>query len=164
MAITLRNNEVIKCEVNFHWSAFILVKLWAVLGVLSLLGQLVAFIASGDGQSKHLALLQMPMTIVMFFAPFTYKWLQNKSKVYVVTNERIYVEEGILSKNKMDIPLSKVNDISVSQGLIQRMFGSGNVVVTLGHDKPRVISDIENPDEFKNAVFSASAGVTTKAS
>jgi uncharacterized membrane protein YdbT with pleckstrin-like domain len=151
MAIQLRENETIKAEVNFHWSAFIMAKIWAGLGVLVLLGTIVGSF-SDKAEEKPGVIFSGIFWTLIFFSPFIYKWLQNKFKTYVVTNQRVYIEEGLLSKSKRDLPLNKVNDISLKQGILQRMFGSGNIVILMGNDKPTIVKDIENPDIFKNAI------------
>lgn len=151
MAIKLRDGEEIKGEVNFHWSAFIVAKLWAGLGVLMLLGTVIAQF-SDDTKNKDGLMASGIMWSLIFFSPFLYKWLQNKFKVYVVTNQRVYIEEGIVAKSKVDLPLTKINDVSLKQGVIQRMFGSGNVVILTGNDKPTIIKDIDSPDNFKDSI------------
>jgi uncharacterized membrane protein YdbT with pleckstrin-like domain len=150
MAIVLRDKEEIVGEVNFHWSAFITAKIWAFMGGFAYLGMFIN-LGSEDLATKPTS-GSFVWTGVIFFGPFVYKWLQNKFKVYVVTNQRVYIEEGILAKSKVDIPLNKVNDVSMKQGVLQRMFGSGNIMVLTGNDKPTVLKDIDKPDVFKNNI------------
>lgn len=145
MAIQLRQGELVQSEANFHWAAYVRSGIWAALMGLSFLGQLLGPEKSG---------VVMFWTAVLGFGPITYVWLQNKNKTYVVTNQRLYVEEGILAKTKTDIPFNKINDISFSQGIFQRMFGSGNVAVMTGNDKPTKLSDLDEPEKFREALSS----------
>ncbi|APJ02471.1 PH domain-containing protein [Silvanigrella aquatica] len=82
--------------------------------------------------------------------PFVYKWLQNKSKKYIVTNQRVYIENGIIAKSETELPLNKINDILLKQGIVQRLVGAGNIRIFTGNDKPTIIFDIDAPDSFKN--------------
>lgn len=143
MGIQLRQDEQIQCEANFHWSVYILPGVWAGFMGLSLLGQLISKEASGSG---------LFWTAFVGFSPIMYVWLKNKNKTYVVTNQRLYVEEGILSKSKTDIPFNKVNDISFNQGIFQRMFGSGNISVMTGNDKPTKLANLDKPEKFREAL------------
>lgn len=153
MAIKLKDTEEVKGEVHFHWSAFIVAKLWAGVGILAVLGLVIGSFAEKSAEAPEQPFLPTLIWMsALFFGPFLYKWLQNKSKSYVVTNQRVYVEEGILSKSKVDLPLNKINDVSVKQGLVQRMFGSGNLLLLTGNNKPTLIKDIDNPDNFKNVI------------
>ena len=146
MGISLKTNETIIKEVNFHWSAFLMAKIWASFGLLM---AIASFLPNEDDGPN------LMVVAIVFWTPFAYKWLENKCKKYIVTNQRVYIEEGILSKNKKDIMLSKINDVSVNQNLVQRIFGSGNLALLTGNDKGSSLRDIDTPDEFKNIISEA---------
>lgn len=143
MAIKLRQGEEIQNEAQFHKSIFYIPAAWAALLTLSAIGQL--FIPRSEGQS-------LLLTLLIGLAPITYVWLKSKNKSYVITNQRLYVEDGILAKTKIDIPFQKINDISLSQSLTQRMLGSGNVMVMTGNNKPTTLRDLENSDNFREVL------------
>jgi len=94
----------------------------------------------------------VPFTLFIGALPIFFRFLSNYCKEYVVTTERLYLEDGILAKSKKDIPLNKINDIELTQGIIQRMVGSGNLLVLTGNDKSKRLKDISNPEKFKNEV------------
>jgi uncharacterized membrane protein YdbT with pleckstrin-like domain len=48
---------------------------------------------------------------------------------YVLTDERILMQEGVLSRERRDLPLNRINDHLTSQSVLDRMFGSGTVRV-----------------------------------
>jgi len=143
MAIKLRQDESVHCVANFHWSSYLWPGLWALLiGLPSLAGTVI------EGSN-----IVMP---AIGFAPILYVWLRNKTKSYVVTNQRLYVEEGILSKSKIDIPFNKINDITFNQGIIQRLLGSGSVAVMTGNDKPTKLTNLDKPEDFREALVTIS--------
>ena len=161
MALQLRANEEILSEVNLHWSAYLTAKIWAGFGALVELTMLIGLFV-GDKNSAGSHVMGMLSSAIMFFGPFIYRWFQNKNKRYLVTNQRVYVETGILSKSQRDIPLEKINDLTMNQGLIQRMFGAGNVLIFTGNDKPTRINDIDNPDAFKTIISEQAERKTSK--
>ena len=153
MAITLRPDEVVASEVNFHWLAFIASKLLALVGVIVLL----AYIATISMKSLHSGMLAstniyLPIVAIICFCPFCAKWLENKCKSYVVTSQRLYLEKGILSKSKKDIPIAKIDDVVLEQSLLKRMVGAGDIVILTGNDVALRISCIDKPNEFKDAI------------
>lgn len=149
MGINLQSNEEIKAETNFHWSMYIGSGLWGVLC-------LVMSIAAGIGATQTTGNFSMvALFLTLGVAPNLYKFLVNKTKHYVVTSNRVYVEHGILAKMKKEIPLAKINDVTVTQGILQRMFGSGNIVILTGNDNPLIIKDIDKPEDFKDAISRA---------
>ncbi|HUR80778.1 MAG TPA: PH domain-containing protein [Thermoanaerobaculia bacterium] len=56
-------------------------------------------------------------------------WLKLRSTLYIITNQRVMIEEGILSKTVNEIDLRYVDDSQFFQGLTDRMLGIGNVTL-----------------------------------
>jgi uncharacterized membrane protein YdbT with pleckstrin-like domain len=144
MAINLHQNEQIKISAKIHWSSYLIVGIWAGIFALSLIGQLLGAHSNNNTSGTFF------FTAFIGFFPLTYRILQNKGKHYILTNNRLYVENGIIAKSKKDIPIHKMNDVEMSQGIVQRIFGSGDIVVLTGNDKPTRLTNIDFPEVFKN--------------
>jgi uncharacterized membrane protein YdbT with pleckstrin-like domain len=56
-------------------------------------------------------------------------WLKLRSTLYIVTNQRVMIEEGILTKTVNEIDLRYVDDSQFFQGLTDRILGIGNVTL-----------------------------------
>lgn len=56
-------------------------------------------------------------------------WLKLRSTLYIVTNQRVMIEEGIVSKTVNEIDLRYVDDSQFFQGLMDRVLGIGNVTL-----------------------------------
>ena len=56
-------------------------------------------------------------------------WLKLRSTLYVITNQRVIIEQGILSKSVNEIDLRYVDDSQFFQGLTDRILGIGNVTL-----------------------------------
>lgn len=141
MGIKLRQNEEVKIEADLHWSTYV-----APIFIMSsmTLFNIVSLISSSKSYSF------IPMIIGSI--PFAYRWLDNKSKTFIVTNERVYIESGILAKMKKDVSLKKINEVNVVQSFIQRILGSGSILIMTGNDKPVIIADLDNSDDFKDTI------------
>ena len=133
------------------------------MGVIALL----AYGVTISTQSLHSGVsginsIYLPIIALIFFYPFCNKWLENKCKSYVVTNQRLYLEEGVLSKSKKDIPISKINDVVLNQSLFQRIVGAGDIVILTGNDMALRIAYIDKPNEFKDAISATVARWSTE--
>ena len=60
------------------------------------------------------------------------RYLRVKSQSYVLTNQRLQIEFGILSKAADDIDLRAVKETAFHQGAFQRLIGIGTVHVMSG--------------------------------
>jgi uncharacterized membrane protein YdbT with pleckstrin-like domain len=49
--------------------------------------------------------------------------------IYAVTTRRLIIRTGVLNRSGHDLPLSRLNDVSFSQSLLERMLGCGTLVV-----------------------------------
>jgi membrane protein YdbS with pleckstrin-like domain len=56
-------------------------------------------------------------------------WLKLRSTLYIITNQRVILEQGILSKSVNEIDLRYVDDSQFFQGLTDRLLGIGNVTL-----------------------------------
>jgi uncharacterized membrane protein YdbT with pleckstrin-like domain len=54
-------------------------------------------------------------------------WLKRIATRYAITNRRLHIRRGILSRNIEETRLNRVQDVAVKQGLGQRLLGVGTV-------------------------------------
>lgn len=79
-----------------------------------------------------------------------------RSHDYVLTNRRVILEEGILSRRSMDASLGKVNNVEHRQTLWGRLLGYGDVEIdTASETGTTRFAQISRPVEFKRAVLGA---------
>lgn len=57
------------------------------------------------------------------------QWWKTLSKHYRITSKRIVVETGVLSKRLEQIDLYRVNDYTVERPFLQRLMGTGNLLL-----------------------------------
>ena len=60
---------------------------------------------------------------------FSFALLKLRSTIYTVTNQRVMIETGLLTKALSEIDLRYVDDTQFFQGVMQRMLGIGNVTL-----------------------------------
>ena len=73
---------------------------------------------------------------------------------YRLTNQRFFRERGILSRKLEELELIRVDDVSVAQNVIQRIFKVGVVTLhtTDTSDPKLAIEGIEDPVEVKEKI------------
>jgi len=75
--------------------------------------------------------------VLVFGIPFL-KW---RTTTYEVTNRRLRLREGILTRTGRDFPLNRISDVQFRQGLIDRIFGCGTLVVESPGEQGRLELD-----------------------
>lgn len=70
---------------------------------------------------------------------------------YSVTEEKLLINTGFLSKTEEEIRLYRITDFSVKQTLIQRIFKVGNILISSSDNTQGelIICDVKKPYEIK---------------
>jgi uncharacterized membrane protein YdbT with pleckstrin-like domain len=73
---------------------------------------------------------------------------------YVITNRRIVLRSGILSRRGRDIPLNRVNDVSFEHGLIERLLRTGSLTVeSAGERGQLVLTDVPRVERVQHTIY-----------
>jgi uncharacterized membrane protein YdbT with pleckstrin-like domain len=88
--------------------------------------------------------------LVWFVTPFL-RW---RTTTYEVTTRRLRLREGIITRSGRDFPLSRISDVSFSQGLLDRVFGCGRLIVeSPGEAGQLVLSEIPDVRRVQAVLF-----------
>jgi uncharacterized membrane protein YdbT with pleckstrin-like domain len=81
-------------------------------------------------------------------------WIQLRSTMYRVTNQRVVVEQGVLSKTVDEIDLRYVDDSAFTQTLVDRVLGIGSVtLISTDKSSPRyVLRSIKDPRGVREVI------------
>jgi uncharacterized membrane protein YdbT with pleckstrin-like domain len=79
--------------------------------------------------------------------------LQKKTTEMAVTNKRVIIKTGIISRRTIEMNLSKIENIEVNQNIIGRIFGYGiiTIVGTGGTHEP--FKNVSQPLDFRKSVL-----------
>lgn len=81
------------------------------------------------------------------------EWLTTR---YWVTNERLIVRTGFLTKSGKEIPVDAINSVTVKQGPFERMLGYGDMTVeSAGKDSLQVFRNVPDPTSVQKAIYDA---------
>jgi uncharacterized membrane protein YdbT with pleckstrin-like domain len=77
-----------------------------------------------------------------------------RTTVYEVTTRRLRLREGIVTKSGRDFPLNRISDVSFSQGVLDRVFGCGRLIVESPGEMGRlVLSEIPDVRRVQAVLF-----------
>ena len=85
-----------------------------------------------------------------FGLPFL-KW---RTTTYELTNRRLRLREGIVTRSGRDFPLNRISDVSFRQGLIDRLFGCGQLIVeSPGEQGQLILNEIPEVRQVQGTLF-----------
>jgi membrane protein YdbS with pleckstrin-like domain len=147
MRTKLQNGENVALVVRKHW--FVLTKPALFFVAVLFFGTLRNSKLYGfEGMIK----IFFPYALAIAIGFFIYCWLDRRTNIWVVTNNRLIDESGVISRNTKENKLDKINDIIVNQTVLGRMFGFGSVVVQTAAAIETVIDFVEKPQELRDTV------------
>lgn len=98
------------------------------------------------------AQISIPLALALLLIPAYYHLRRNMVR-YTVTDAKLQIDTGLIARTTRNIPLSKVQDVTVSASIPQRLLGFGDIIVdnaseiggsTVMHNisKPRHYADL----------------------
>ena len=146
MSSESQEREVVVARLRPHaralfWPAVLLVAVAAVLGFFS--GVL-------REQWQVIAALGAAFVVVVvgWLLPLC-SWL---ARNYTVTTRRIVLRSGVFVRLRQELLHSRGYDVTVRKNSLQSLFGSGDVQVNTGLDRPVVLRDVPSADLVQAAL------------
>jgi len=93
------------------------------------------------------------IVILLLLVWILWNYLSWRSTYYTLTNQRVMLRSGVIRKKSAYMHYNKIQDIVVSQSVIERISYSGDIEVFGGHDNTSIIlEDIPNPGEVEDTI------------
>jgi uncharacterized membrane protein YdbT with pleckstrin-like domain len=84
-----------------------------------------------------------------FLSLFILPMIDNWTSEYAVTNKRIIIKVGLISRRTVEMNVQKIESILVNQSVFGRILGYGDISVVGTGGTRETFSDISNPTEFR---------------
>ncbi|HYL70897.1 MAG TPA: PH domain-containing protein [Candidatus Dormibacteraeota bacterium] len=145
-------------ESRQHWS--VIVFPWIALGLLALvIGIVVLILIPGTiggrdtGGAKLIAGVVLGVVVLMWTGYHYLRWLL---LTYLLTDRRIVVESGVLSRTTESIALDRIQNTVIKRPLGDRMIGAGDIEIeSAGRDGVEVLHRIPHAQAFYTSLQEA---------
>jgi uncharacterized membrane protein YdbT with pleckstrin-like domain len=117
----LSADEHVVLHLHPHWKMLVRPVLMAILAVAVTTAGFVVLPFGNAGMVGSYAIAAICLVLVGVFALWPY--LVWRTTHYVFTDERVLMQHGVLSRNRRDIPLARVNDHAMNQRFAERLLG-----------------------------------------
>ena len=121
---TLPDNETIEMEISSHWTHTLVAWLY-----LLVLGWLI-------------------IGVFLFISMYLEKWTTERA----LTNRRLILKRGFIRRKTEEISFNRVEEINLSQSILQRILGSGDIKVTGTGAGEIMLKNIDDPLEVQKKV------------
>jgi membrane protein YdbS with pleckstrin-like domain len=149
---SLNDGEEPVLQLHPHWKTLIRPLVLAVLVVAAALVLVVVIPASSAAAAERLVLAAIAILALMLWLMVpVLRW---RTTTYELTTRRLRMRDGILVRHGRDIPLARINDVSFERGPLDRLLGSGRLVVeSAGEHGQIVLRDIPQVERTQALLF-----------
>jgi uncharacterized membrane protein YdbT with pleckstrin-like domain len=149
---TLTEDEHLVLRLHPHWKTLIGPVLVAVLVVAAALIAEVVIPSNSAAAVERLVVAAVAILAVMLW--LIVPVLRWRTTTYELTTRRLRVRSGIVTRHGRDIPLARINDVSFEKGLLDRLLGSGRLVVeSAGEHGQILLNDIPRVEFTQATLF-----------
>ena len=149
---SLTDDEYLVLRVHPHWKTLIRP---VSVAVIVLVVALVAEVMIPSGSAAPLARLVLAavaiLAVMLWLIAPVLRW---RTTTYELTTRRLRMRDGIIARHGRDIPLARINDVSFEKGLLDRLLGSGRLVVeSAGEHGQILLNDIPRVEFTQATLF-----------
>jgi uncharacterized membrane protein YdbT with pleckstrin-like domain len=72
---------------------------------------------------------------------------------FVFTDERVLLQDGVIARERRDLPLARVNDHAMSQSLLDRLLGCGTLRVDSIGDQVAVLESVPHVEQVQTMLY-----------
>jgi uncharacterized membrane protein YdbT with pleckstrin-like domain len=138
--------------VHPHWKVLVRPVSVAVLIVAATLAAEVMVPWGAAAPVGPLVLAGLAIVLLMWW--LTVPLLRWRTTTYELTSRRLRVRSGIIARFGKDIPLSRVTDVSFETGILDRILGSGTLVVESPGEHGQVrLTEIPHVEHLQSTLF-----------
>ena len=141
----LLSGETVFFRTHLHWKVFVLPVLLFLAGLALMAGAIY------QGLDPYLSFLILVIPLGVLF----HSYLAWRCSEFAVTDKRVLIKTGIVSRHTLETILTKVENIGVEQTLWGRLFNFGTLYVTGTGSTRETFPGIHAPLEFRKAIETA---------
>jgi uncharacterized membrane protein YdbT with pleckstrin-like domain len=148
----LGENEQVVYDLRPHWWTLVGPALLA-LAIVVATSLAFTFMPAGSVQGPgRLGVQLLGLAALLFWVvPRVVRWATTH---FVLTTDRLIFRRGFLSRYAREIPLERVNDVTFSQSLFERLIGAGDLLVeSAGEHGQTVFADVRAPEAVQLEIY-----------
>ena len=151
-AAGLTEGEHLVLRLHQHWKTVLLPLLILAATIIVTLVLLLSVSVVRDSAPGRLVLGLVALAVVAIWV--VQPLLRWRTTSYELTNRRLRLRAGILTRTGRDFPLTQISDVSFAQGLLDRVLGCGRLIVeSPGERGQLVLTEIPHVQRVQATLF-----------
>lgn len=147
----LADHERLVFDLRPHWVALVAPIAW----ILFAIGIYVAYVVGADRAGPPaVEWIVIGLALLVILWKGVHPIIEWATINFVLTSDRLITRSGIIAKQSKEIPLERINDVTFTQSILERMVGSGDLMIeSAGERGQNRISNVRNPEQVQLTVY-----------
>ncbi|MDA8358698.1 MAG: PH domain-containing protein [Actinomycetota bacterium] len=144
---SLADDEEVLVDLRLHWLFFLAPALVSLVAVAAAVTVVVRYPKAPVFVAWVLAV--MVAVPVLWLAGRLFKWMGIS---LLVTTTRLIYRQGILGRDLVQLRLQRVTEVHCTQTFVDRLVGTGRMVIEVEGDGPMAIDDVRRPAALQRVI------------
>ena len=132
-----------------HW--VVLLRPVALVILAAVVLAVMAALLPLNGELRLFALLGVLVFALIVLNLYYLGWRSNE---YILTDQRVILNEGVVSRFSRSIAIDRIQDLTTYQGLWGRAWGFGDIELeSAGREGGEWLRTVPRPQQLRNAIF-----------
>ena len=146
----LNEHEVVVLDLRPHW--WVLGGSGMLLVLCLALAVAVSIVVPGIAHDP--VLIVSLVLVLLALVRFVRRYARWATTNMVLTNERLILRAGVLTKSGREIPLERINDLTYRQRFFERLIGAGDLLVeSAGERGQEILRMVPRPMRVQKAIY-----------
>ena len=98
-----------------------------------------------EAKNHWIIFISLKSFLTLFISPLIENWTSE----YAITNKRVIIKIGLISRKTLEMNLSKIESVNVEQSIFGRILGYGAITIIGTGGTRETFSDLANPIQFR---------------
>jgi hypothetical protein len=157
---TLASDESIIYDARFNWTHSLAPTLWFLIGALpAAFFAWLQFIFKAPPEGLIVGWWCAGAALVIGLGMFLGHWIYINTTEIVVTTFRLVFKTGWIARNTQEVSLNKIEEITLHQSVLGRIFGYGLLVIRGTGVGVIQLPNLDNPIEVRKIIENARAAL-----
>ena len=147
----LADHERLVLDLRPHWVALVAPIAWILLALIAYGAYAIGAESAGPDAIQWIVIGLAAIVILWKGVQPIVEWATIN---FVLTSDRLITRSGIIAKQSKEIPLERINDVTFTQSILERMVGSGDLMIeSAGERGQNRISNVRNPEHVQLTIY-----------
>jgi uncharacterized membrane protein YdbT with pleckstrin-like domain len=147
----LNGHEDVAVDLHPHWWYYSKPVIALVAGIVA---GILTLAATEAGTNQRTVAAGVSLVLLagsaMWLVVRYLKWVMTR---FVITTDRLIFRTGLIAKRGVEIPLDRVNTVHFSQGIVERMLRTGDLIVESGgEDAQQCFTAMRRPAQVQRMI------------